>query len=85
MISGTQNYPSKPLYNVCLPIPDPAQHSINTLQPESTNAKNIPHPQDRIDFYHAALFLPVISNWTKVIKACFLYLRSKITAKRVQK
>ena len=84
MISGTQNYPSKPLYNVCLPIPDPAQHSINTLQPESTNAKNIPHPQDRIDFYHAALFLPVISTWTKDTKAGFLDSWPELTAKQVQ-
>ena len=72
IIAGTRNAPSQPVYNVCIPIPDPAQHSINILRPESANATNLSHLQDRIAFYHAALFSPVVSTWTKAIKAGFL-------------
>ena len=48
IISGTRNSHSEPLNNVCLPIKDPSQHSINILRPESANATNIPHIQDCI-------------------------------------
>jgi hypothetical protein len=84
LISGTRNAPSQPLYNVCLPIPPPIPHSIHMLQSESANAAHLPHLQDRIAFYHAALFSPVISTWIKAINAGFLDSWPELTTKQVQ-
>jgi hypothetical protein len=43
----------------------------------------IPHLQDRIAFYHAALFSPVLSTWTHTINAGYLDSWPELTAKQV--
>jgi hypothetical protein len=43
----------------------------------------IPHLQDRIAFYHAALFSPVLSTWTHAINAGYLDSWPALTAKQV--
>jgi hypothetical protein len=81
LISGTRNAPHQTLYNVGLPLP--VHHSINLLTHESANAVNRPHLCDRIAFYHATMFSPVISTWTDAINAGFLDSIPKLTAKQV--
>jgi hypothetical protein len=54
------------------------------LTKESANAVNLPHLRDRIAFYHAAMFSPVISTWTDAINAGFLDSFPELTAKQVR-
>jgi hypothetical protein len=81
LISGTRNAPHQPLYNVRLPLP--VHHSINLLTLKSANAVNLPHLRDRIAFYHATMFSPVIPTWTDAINAGFLDSFPELTAKQV--
>jgi hypothetical protein len=43
----------------------------------------LPHLQDRIAFYHAALFSPVLSTWTNAINAGYLDSWPALTSKQV--
>jgi hypothetical protein len=81
LISGARNAPHQPLYDVRLPLP--VHHSINLLTHESANAVNLPHLRDRIAFYHATMFSPIISTWTDAINAGFLDSFPELTAKQV--
>jgi len=82
IIAGTRNAPSQPLYNIRLPITQESKpHAINILSPQSANATHLPHLNDRIAFYHATLFSPVISTWIKSINAGRLDSFPELTAK----
>jgi hypothetical protein len=71
--------PFEPLYNICLPTTPISilAHAINSM------TSSIPHLQDRITFYHATLFSPVLSAWIYVINAGFLDSWPALTAKQV--
>jgi hypothetical protein len=84
IIAGTRNSPSQPLYNVRLPLQPPPPHSINLLTPASANATILPHLRDRIAFYHATLFSPVLSTWIDAINNGYLDSWPELTAKQVQ-
>jgi hypothetical protein len=83
IITGTRNAPSQPLYNVR--TQESKHHTINLLSSQSANATHLPHLQDRIAFYHATLFSPVISTWADSIKAGYLDSFPELTAKQVRK
>jgi hypothetical protein len=77
LISGTRNMPSEPLYNIQLPTPSSQLLAANSM------TTKIPHLNDRIAFYHAALFSPVLSTWTHAINAGYLDSWPELTAKQV--
>jgi hypothetical protein len=52
-------------------------HTANSL------TGKLPHLQDRIAFYHAALFSPVLSTWTHAINAGYLDSWPALTTKQV--
>jgi len=86
ILAGTRNAPSQPLYNIRLPIPQESKpHAINILIPQSVNATHLPHLNDRIAFYHATLFSPVISTWIKSINAGRLDSFPELTSKQVRR
>ena len=74
IISGTRNMPSDPLYNIRLPT--------TTNRANAMTAK-LPYLQDRIAFYHAALFSPVLSTWTHAINAGYLDSWPDLTSKQI--
>jgi hypothetical protein len=79
ILSGTRQMPLQPLYNIRIPTTPTSlcTHSVNAL------TAKLPHLKDRLAFYHAALFSPVLSTWTQAITAGFLDSWPEITAKQV--
>ena len=73
IFSGTRDAPTQPLYNIKLPVPASPSHLINLLQLQSSNAVKLPYLHDRIAFYHATLFSPVISTWINATYAEYLH------------
>ena len=59
-----------------LPTPDPRQALATVIQP------SLP---DRISFYHAALFSPVLTTWLKAIKSNNLDSWPELSAKLISK
>jgi len=62
IFSGTHDAPTQPLYNIKLPIPLTTTKAMNLPQLQSLNAVKLPYLHNRIAFYHATLFSPVIST-----------------------
>ena len=61
IIQGRRNVPSQLLYSVYIPTNPPSIHKENSII-------NVSLIQDRLSFYHGALFYPKISTWCKVIE-----------------
>jgi hypothetical protein len=81
IIAGTRTIPFKPLYNIRMSPKAPPSyigiHAANSL------TGKLRHLQDRMAFYHAALFSPVLSTWTHTISAGYLDSWPALTTKQV--
>ena len=84
IFSGTRDAPIQPLYNIKLPVPVPPSQAMNLLQLQSSNAVKLPYLHDRIAFYHATLFSPVISTWIKATDAEYLHSFPDLTSKQIR-
>jgi len=84
IFSGTRDAPTQPLYNIKLPIPLATPETLNLLQLKSLNAVKLPYLHDRIAFYHATLFSPVISTWINATDAEYLRTFPELTSKRIR-
>ena len=76
IIQGHRNKPSQPLYSVSLSTYPLSTHKEN----EIINVLSI---QDRIDFYHGALFSPKLSTRCKAIKNGFIQYWPELTVNQV--
>jgi hypothetical protein len=78
-LTGTGNMPFEPLYNIRIPttLPPLQGHACNAL------TSKLPHLQDRIAFYHASLFSPVLPTWTYAMNEGFLDSFPALTTKQV--
>jgi hypothetical protein len=73
--------PFEPLYNIRMPPKAPP--SYISIQAANSLTGKLPYLQDRIAFYHAALFSPVLSTWTHAISAGYLDSWPALTTKPV--
>ena len=82
ILEGTQSAQDQ-LWSVQLV---PPTHSLPTPSQHQANA-TVTHPAlpDRISFYHAALFPPVIATWIKTIRNCNLDSWPELTVKQISK
>jgi len=84
IFSGTRDAPTQPLYNIKLPISLTTPEKLNLLKLESLNAVKLPYLHDRIAFYHATLFSPVISTWINATDAEYLRTFPELTSKQIR-
>ena len=67
-----------------LPVPVSPPHAINSLQLQSSNAVKLPYLHNRIAFYHATLFSPLISTWINATDAEYLHSFPNLTSKQIR-
>jgi hypothetical protein len=77
ILHGTRNSPTQPLYKINLQNP-PTPHLTN-------NVVRNPAIRNRVAFYHAAMFSPTITTWTKAVRNNFLHGWPELTIKQITK
>jgi hypothetical protein len=73
--------PFEPLYNIRMPPKAPP--SYTGIHAANSPTGKLPHLHNRIAFYHAALFSPVLSTWSHAISAGYLDSWPALTTKQV--
>lgn len=62
ILSGTRNMPNEPLYNIQLPTPSFHRTFSSHVPAANSMTTKLPHLEDRVAFYHASLFSPVLAT-----------------------
>ena len=78
ILQGTRNAPLQPLYKSNLPPLQPTPHAANTV---------IHNPSicNRVAFYHATMFSPTVTTWTKAVRNNFLHRWPELTTTQITK
>ncbi len=83
ILTGTREAPKQPLWSVKLPSTIP---SAPTQRSHLANSVlHNPSIRNRVAFYHAALFSPTISTWTKAVRLKQLSSWPELTMKQITK